>query len=66
MHAQLFTEGRVVFQAQDFFDPYAPFEVPGVGTVKEPALFLVRAVAHNWPDAQATECVPSPSPISGH
>ena len=55
MHAQLFTEGRVVFQAQDFFDPYAPFEVPGVGTVKEPALFLVRAVAHNWGDEKVIE-----------
>ncbi|EIW63673.1 O-methyltransferase [Trametes versicolor FP-101664 SS1] len=49
-HAELFDSGRVTFHAQDFFEEHQPFEVPGVGTVSQPAVFLARAVAHNWPD----------------
>ncbi|KAL1941917.1 hypothetical protein VTO73DRAFT_6447 [Trametes versicolor] len=47
---ELFDSGRVTFHAQDFFEEHKPFEVPGVGTVSQPAVFLARAVAHNWPD----------------
>ncbi|KAI0326180.1 S-adenosyl-L-methionine-dependent methyltransferase [Cubamyces sp. BRFM 1775] len=49
-HAELFDSGRVSFHAQDFLEEHQPFEVPGVGTVSEPSVFLARAVAHNWPD----------------
>ncbi|KAI8978353.1 S-adenosyl-L-methionine-dependent methyltransferase [Trametes punicea] len=49
-HAELFDSGRVTFHAQDFFDEHEPFEVPGVGTVSQPSVFLARAVLHNWPD----------------
>ncbi|KAI0827532.1 S-adenosyl-L-methionine-dependent methyltransferase [Trametes gibbosa] len=49
-HAELFDSNRVTFHPQDFFDEHAPFEIPGVGRVSEPDVFLARAVAHNWPD----------------
>ncbi|OSC96294.1 S-adenosyl-L-methionine-dependent methyltransferase [Trametes coccinea BRFM310] len=49
-HAELFDSGRVTYHAQDFFDEHQPFEVPGVGKVSQPSVFLARAVAHNWPD----------------
>ncbi|KAI0820082.1 S-adenosyl-L-methionine-dependent methyltransferase [Trametes gibbosa] len=49
-HAELFESGRVTFHVQDFFEEHKPFDVPGVGTVSQPSVFLARAVAHNWPD----------------
>ncbi|KAI0820083.1 S-adenosyl-L-methionine-dependent methyltransferase [Trametes gibbosa] len=49
-HAELFDSGRVTFHVQDFFEEHQPLDVPGVGTVSQPAVFLARAVAHNWPD----------------
>lgn len=58
-HAELFDSGRVTYHAQDFFDEHQPFEVPGVGKVSQPSVFLARAVAHNWPDKDVKVCVPS-------
>ncbi|KAI1787762.1 S-adenosyl-L-methionine-dependent methyltransferase [Ganoderma leucocontextum] len=52
-HADLFSSGRVSFHAQDFLEPQTPFDVPNVGTVTQPDVFLLRAVAHNWPDEYA-------------
>ncbi|TBU26516.1 O-methyltransferase [Dichomitus squalens] len=49
-HADLFSSGRLSYHTQDFFAPRGSFEVPGVGTVSQPTVFLLRAVAHNWPD----------------
>ncbi|KAH9846764.1 S-adenosyl-L-methionine-dependent methyltransferase [Lenzites betulinus] len=49
-HAELFDSNRVTFHPQDFFDEHAPFEIPGVGKISQPDVFLARAVAHNWPD----------------
>ncbi|TFK81004.1 S-adenosyl-L-methionine-dependent methyltransferase [Polyporus arcularius HHB13444] len=54
-HAELFSSGRVSFHAQDFLEPRQPFTVPGVGTVNEPHVFLLRAVLHNWPDENVHE-----------
>ncbi|KAH9925845.1 S-adenosyl-L-methionine-dependent methyltransferase [Epithele typhae] len=53
--ADLLTSGRVSFRAQDLFAPHEPLNVPGLGMVDTPAVFILRAVAHNWPDAPATE-----------
>ncbi|KAI0364981.1 O-methyltransferase [Pilatotrama ljubarskyi] len=54
-HKNLFDSGRVTFQAQDFFAPQpAALQVPGVGAVAHPAVYIVTRVMHNWPDA---ECV---------
>ncbi|RPD58019.1 S-adenosyl-L-methionine-dependent methyltransferase [Lentinus tigrinus ALCF2SS1-7] len=50
-HKDLFDSGRVTFQAQDFFEAQpTSYEVPGVGTVDNPAVFLVVRVMHNWSD----------------
>ncbi|KAI0630028.1 S-adenosyl-L-methionine-dependent methyltransferase [Trametes polyzona] len=54
-HAELFDSGRVTFHAQDFFEEHRSFDVPGVGTVVHPDVFLARAVAHNWPDKDVKE-----------
>ncbi|KAI0712846.1 O-methyltransferase [Cerioporus squamosus] len=55
LHAELFSAGRVSFHAQDFLEPHEPFTVPGVGTVTQPDVFLLRAVLHNWPDENSRE-----------
>ncbi|RPD72283.1 O-methyltransferase [Lentinus tigrinus ALCF2SS1-7] len=52
-HAELFSSSRVSFHAQSFLDPQQPFTVPGVGTVTQPDVFLLRAVLHNWPDKES-------------
>ena len=56
-HADLFSSGRVSYHAHDFLAPRESFEVPGVGTVLQPTVFLLRAVAHNWPDDFVVQCV---------
>ena len=56
-HADLFSSGRVSYHAQDFLAPRESFEVPGVGMVLQPTVFLLRAVAHNWPDEFVVQCV---------
>ncbi|TBU37557.1 O-methyltransferase [Dichomitus squalens] len=54
-HAELFQAGRVSFHGQDFFQPQGLFRVPGIGVVHEPTVYLLRAVAHNWPDEKVWE-----------
>ena len=50
--AEFVESGQVSFLAQDFFAPQPPsIEVPGVGSIRSPAVFLVRGCTHNWPDA---------------
>ena len=50
-HAELVKSGRVSFRPQDFLQPRPPsIEVPAVGTVSSPAVFLIRGCTHNWPD----------------
>ncbi|OJT06906.1 Sterigmatocystin 8-O-methyltransferase [Trametes pubescens] len=49
-HADLFESNRITFHTQDFFDEHQPLNIPGIGTVTHPDVFLARAVAHNWPD----------------
>ncbi|KAI0824042.1 S-adenosyl-L-methionine-dependent methyltransferase [Trametes gibbosa] len=52
--AELVSCGRVSFLAHDFFEPQPAFlEVPGVGAVSAPAVYLIRACIHNWPDEAA-------------
>ncbi|TBU24980.1 S-adenosyl-L-methionine-dependent methyltransferase [Dichomitus squalens] len=50
-HAELVKSGRVSFRPQDFLQPRPPsIEVPVVGSVSSPAVFLIRGCTHNWPD----------------
>ncbi|KAH9851408.1 S-adenosyl-L-methionine-dependent methyltransferase [Lenzites betulinus] len=52
--AELIQSGRVVFLAHDFFEPQPEFlQVPGVGAVSTPAVYLIRTCIHNWPDKAA-------------
>ncbi|EIW62507.1 S-adenosyl-L-methionine-dependent methyltransferase [Trametes versicolor FP-101664 SS1] len=55
LNAGLIASGRVSFMAQDFFDPQpASLDVPGVGTVSAPAVYLIRGCVHNWPDSASS------------
>ena len=54
-HAELFSSGRVTYHAQNFLEPHQSFTVPGVGTVTQPDVFLLRAVLHNWPDEECRQ-----------
>ncbi|KAL1945651.1 hypothetical protein VTO73DRAFT_1653 [Trametes versicolor] len=48
----LIASGRVSFMAQSFFDPQpASLDVPGIGAVPAPAVYLIRGCVHNWPDS---------------
>ncbi|KAI0737198.1 S-adenosyl-L-methionine-dependent methyltransferase [Daedaleopsis nitida] len=54
-YADIFDADRVSYHAQDFFEPQRPFNVPGVGTVVHPDVYLIRTVAHNWGDAKVLQ-----------
>ncbi|KAI0682001.1 S-adenosyl-L-methionine-dependent methyltransferase [Earliella scabrosa] len=54
-YKDIFEAGRVSYHAQDFFEPQRAFDVPGVGNVVHPDVFLLRAVAHNWGDEKVIE-----------
>ncbi|KAI9059147.1 S-adenosyl-L-methionine-dependent methyltransferase [Trametes sanguinea] len=55
-HKELLDSGRVSFKAQSFFDPQPPkIEVPGVGAIAAPAVYLIRGCTHNWPDADVVK-----------
>ncbi|KAI0373557.1 S-adenosyl-L-methionine-dependent methyltransferase [Pilatotrama ljubarskyi] len=50
--AELIQSGRVSFKTHSFFDPQPPtIEVPGVGSISSPSVFVIRGCTHNWPDA---------------
>ncbi|TFK83064.1 S-adenosyl-L-methionine-dependent methyltransferase [Polyporus arcularius HHB13444] len=50
-HKELFDSGRVSLQPQDFFAAQpTSYEVPGVGRVDKPAVFVLARVMHNWGD----------------
>ncbi|KAI0360847.1 S-adenosyl-L-methionine-dependent methyltransferase [Trametes cingulata] len=52
-HADLIQSGRVSFMVQSFFEAQPPtIEVPGVGSISSPAVFVIRGCTHNWPDAE--------------
>ena len=64
---ELIKSGQVSFQAQDFHAAQPPsVEVPGLGSVPAPAVFLIRGCTHNWPDAAVKPYVhPShPMPVN--
>ena len=52
-YTHLFESGRMSFRARDFFESFSPVEVPGLGSVASPAVFLVRLIMHNWQDEPA-------------
>ena len=55
---EVFSSGRISFQAQDFFTPQpAVYQVPGVGEVKHPSVFVVTRVMHNWGDEECKKYV---------
>ena len=57
-HEHLFASGRVVFQSQDFFDPQpSSYQIQGVGSVKNPRVFLLTRVLHNWRDEDSKKSV---------
>ncbi|KAH9894797.1 S-adenosyl-L-methionine-dependent methyltransferase [Cubamyces lactineus] len=54
-HAELIKSGRVSFKAHSFFTPQPPtIDVPGVGAISAPSVYLVRGCTHNWPDEDLT------------
>ena len=58
---EVFSSGRISFQAQDFFTPQpAVYQVPGVGEVKHPSVFVVTRVMHNWGDEECKKYVRIP------
>ncbi|KAI0666641.1 S-adenosyl-L-methionine-dependent methyltransferase [Trametes maxima] len=47
----LIDSGRVTFKAHSFFDPQpATIDVPGVGAISSPSIYVIRGCTHNWPD----------------
>ena len=59
-HKELLDSGRISFQAQDFFTPQPTiYQVPGVGEVKHPAVFVLARVTHNWGDEECKKWVPA-------
>ncbi|KAI0633823.1 S-adenosyl-L-methionine-dependent methyltransferase [Trametes polyzona] len=52
VHTALMVAGRVSFMAQDFFEPQpTSLNIPKIGSVSAPAVYLIRGCVHNWPDA---------------
>ena len=56
--AGLFESGRVTFLGHSFFtaQPHA-IDVPGVGAISSPSVYLIRGCTHNWPDEDVLRSV---------
>ncbi|PIL29532.1 hypothetical protein GSI_08340 [Ganoderma sinense ZZ0214-1] len=49
-YAHLLESGRVSWRTRDFFQAWSPLDLPDLGLVDVPAVFLLRLVMHDWKD----------------